>query len=114
VQLSVGHQNFPIRRNAEALRKLGPHVAGINPYMVKPRMFAEGAPKVLLKTAKDVYQRDSAAGFGEVDFPTAAAAWYAGKLRALVNGVDCFKRISVSVPADAVTTTTPIERMHNY
>ena len=69
----------------------------INPYIAqRSPLFAEGAASgyLLQRPDGDVWQWDLwQPGMGFVDFTNPAArAWYAGKLRALLDmGVDCFK-----------------------
>lgn len=96
--------------------------AWINPYIAeKSPLFAEGmANDYLLKTPTgDVYQVDDwQPGMGLVDFSNpAACAWYAGKLRALLDiGVDCFKTdFGERIPTGVVYHDgSDPERMHNY
>ncbi|HKT03301.1 MAG TPA: alpha-xylosidase, partial [Rugosimonospora sp.] len=94
----------------------------INPYIAqRSPLFAEGAARgYLLRRANgDVFQWDWwQAGMGLVDFTNPdARAWYAGKLRALLDmGVDCFKTdFGERIPTDAVyfDGSDPY-RMHNY
>ena len=94
----------------------------INPYIAqRSPLFAEAkaAGYLLKRTNGDVWQWDLwQAGMGLVDFTNPdAAAWYQGKLRALLDqGVDAFKtdfgeRIPLEV--DYFDGSSP-ERMHNY
>jgi alpha-D-xyloside xylohydrolase len=94
----------------------------INPYIAEASpLFAEGAEHgYLLQTPEgDVYQVDAwQPGLGFVDFTNpAACAWYAGKLRTLIDmGVDSFKtdfgeRIPTAV---RYHNNADPERMHNY
>jgi alpha-D-xyloside xylohydrolase len=94
----------------------------INPYIAqRSAMFAEGMAKgFLVRTANgDVWQWDRwQAGMALVDFTNPAArAWYAGKLRTLVEmGVDAFKSdFGERIPTDVVWHDgSDPERMHNY
>ncbi len=94
----------------------------INPYIAqRSPLFAEGSGKgYLLKRANgDTWQWDMwQAGMGLVDFTNPAArAWYAGKLRSLLEmGVDCFKTdFGERIPTDVVyhNGADPVQ-MHNY
>ncbi|MBT8226742.1 MAG: alpha-xylosidase, partial [Dactylosporangium sp.] len=94
----------------------------INPYIAqRSAMFAEGAERgyLLRKPNGDVWQWDRwQAGMGLVDFTNPEArAWYAGKLRALLDlGVDCFKSdFGERIPDDVVYFDgADPELMHNY
>jgi alpha-D-xyloside xylohydrolase len=94
----------------------------INPYIAqRSPMFAEGAAAgyLLRRPNGDVWQWDRwQAGMALVDFTNPhARAWYAGKLRALLEmGVDCFKSdFGERVPTDVVYFDgSDPERMHNY
>jgi alpha-D-xyloside xylohydrolase len=94
----------------------------LNPYIAqRSALFAEGAAAgYLVRTASgDVWQTDRwQAGMGLVDFTNPdACAWYAGKLRALLEmGVDCFKSdFGERIPTDVVWHDgSDPERMHNY
>jgi alpha-D-xyloside xylohydrolase len=94
----------------------------INPYIAqRSALFAEGAAAgYLVRTAGgDVWQTDRwQAGMGLVDFTNPdACAWYAGKLRALLElGADCFKSdFGERIPTDVVWHDgSDPERMHNY
>jgi alpha-D-xyloside xylohydrolase len=94
----------------------------INPYIAqRSYLFEEGRAAGYLVTRPDgsVYQRDDwQAGMALVDFTNPdAAAWYAGKLKALLEmGVDCFKTdFGERIPTDAVWHDgADPERMHNY
>ncbi|MFD0820527.1 alpha-xylosidase [Micromonospora zhanjiangensis] len=95
----------------------------INPYIAqRSAMFAEGAAAgyLLRRPNGDVWQWDHwQAGMALVDFTNPdARAWYAGKLRGLLEmGVDCFKSdFGERVPADDVVyfDGSDPERMHNY
>ncbi|GIF05686.1 alpha-xylosidase [Actinoplanes siamensis] len=95
----------------------------INPYIAqRSPLFAEGkANGYLVRTASgDVWQWDRwQAGMGLVDFTNPdARAWYAGKLRALVDmGVDAFKSdFGERIPVDGIVwhDGSDPERMHNY
>jgi alpha-D-xyloside xylohydrolase len=94
----------------------------INPYVAqKSPLFAEGMAKGYLvkKASGDVWQWDLwQAGMGLVDFTNpAAAAWYRGKLKALLDmGVDCFKTdFGERIPADVVWYNgADPQKMHNY
>jgi alpha-D-xyloside xylohydrolase len=101
----------------------GPRVCvWINPYIAETSpLFAEGAPAgFLLRTpGGDVYQTDQwQPGLALVDFTNPAArAWYAGKLKALLDmGVDAFKTdFGERIPLDVVYHDgSDPERMHNY
>lgn len=94
----------------------------INPYVAqKSALFEEGRQYGYLLKRPDgaVWQGDLwQAGMGLVDFTNPAArAWYADKLRALVNmGVDCFKTdFGERIPTAVVyhNGADPM-RMHNY
>jgi alpha-D-xyloside xylohydrolase len=94
----------------------------INPYIAqRSPLFAEGmAADYLVKRADgDVWQWDRwQAGMALVDFTNPdARAWFAGKLRALLDmGVDCFKSdFGERIPTDVVYFDgSDPERMHNY
>ncbi|RKN41294.1 alpha-xylosidase [Streptomyces hoynatensis] len=94
----------------------------INPYIgQKSPLFAEARHHGYLvrKANGDVWQWDMwQAGMALVDFTNPdARAWYAAKLRALVDqGVDCFKTdFGERVPTDVVWHDgSDPERMHNY
>ncbi|HVU11030.1 MAG TPA: alpha-xylosidase [Phototrophicaceae bacterium] len=94
----------------------------INPYIAEASpLFTEGAANgYLLKTASgDVYQVDFwQPGLAFVDFTNPAArAWFASKLRALIDmGIDSFKTdFGERIPADAVYFDgSDPERMHNF
>ena len=94
----------------------------INPYIAEASpLFAEGqAHGYLLHTpAGDVCQVDEwQAGQGFVDFTNPdARAWYAGKLKALIDmGVDTFKTdFGERIPTDVrYFDGSDPERMHNY
>ena len=107
----------------ERLHKKGLKIcAWINPYIAqKSPLFAEGMEKGYLVRRKDgrVWQWDLwQAGMGLVDFTNpGACAWYASKLRALMDmGVDCFKSdFGERVPTDVVWFDgSDPEKMHNY
>jgi alpha-D-xyloside xylohydrolase len=94
----------------------------INPYIAqRSPLFAEGLEHGYLVKRPDgsVWQWDKwQAGMGLVDFTNpAAAAWYAGKLRVLLDqGVDCFKTdFGERIPTDVewFDGSDP-QRMHNY
>ncbi len=94
----------------------------INPYIAEASpLFAEGAAQgyFLRNQDGDVYQVDHwQPGMAFVDFSNSEArAWYAGKLRALIDmGVDAFKTdFGERIPDDAVYANQgdPM-RMHNY
>jgi alpha-D-xyloside xylohydrolase len=94
----------------------------INPYIAQESaLFDEGMAHGYLLKRPDgsVWQWDMwQAGMGLVDFTNpAACAWYAGKLRALLEmGVDCFKTdFGERVPTDVVyfDGSDPL-KMHNY
>jgi alpha-D-xyloside xylohydrolase len=94
----------------------------INPYIAqRSSMFKEGEEQGFLVTKPngDVWQWDKwQAGMGLVDFTNPdACAWYAGKLKALLDmGVDCFKSdFGERIPTDVVwhDGSDPV-RMHNY
>src|SRR5579859_5479025 len=105
------------------LRARGLHVCvWINPYIAqRSPLFAEGqqAGYLLRRPNGDVWQTDQwQAGLGVVDFTNPAArAWFAGKLRALMDmGVDCFKTdFGERIPTDVVyhNGADPLG-MHNY
>jgi len=94
----------------------------INPYIAQQsRMFAEGVAGgyFVHKPDGDVWQTDLwQAGMALVDFTNPAArAWFAGKLRALVElGVSCFKSdFGERIPTDVVYFDgSDPERMHNF
>jgi alpha-D-xyloside xylohydrolase len=94
----------------------------INPYIAqRSALFAEGAEKGYLLQRPDggVWQWDRwQAGMALVDFTNPeACAWYAGKLKALMDmGVDCFKSdFGERVPTDVVWHDgSDPQRMHNY
>jgi alpha-D-xyloside xylohydrolase len=94
----------------------------VNPYIAqKSPLFAEGMAEgyLLRKPDGDVWQWDLwQAGMALVDFTDPAArAWYAGKLRTLLDqGVDCFKTdFGERVPVDvAWHDGSDPARMHNY
>jgi alpha-D-xyloside xylohydrolase len=94
----------------------------INPYIAqRSALFAEGMTGGYLvrKPDGDVWQWDRwQAGMALVDFTNPdARAWYAGKLRALMDmGVDCFKSdFGERIPLDvAYFDGSDPERMHNY
>ncbi|TDB76136.1 alpha-xylosidase [Micromonospora sp. KC723] len=94
----------------------------INPYIAqRSALFAEGAAAGYLVRTPDggVWQCDHwQAGMGLVDFTNPdARAWFAGKLRALLDmGVDCFKSdFGERIPTDVVWHDgAGPERMHNY
>jgi alpha-D-xyloside xylohydrolase len=94
----------------------------INPYIAQlSPLFAEGMANGYLvqRPNGDVWQWDRwQAGMGLVDFTNpAACAWFADKLRALVDmGVDCFKTdFGERIPADVVWHDgSDPQRMHNY
>ena len=94
----------------------------INPYIAqRSPLFAEGAERgyLLRRPDGDVWQTDQwQAGMGIVDFTNPdARAWYADKLRALLDlGVDCFKTdFGERIPTDVVWSDgSDPERMHNY
>ncbi|MDR2747418.1 MAG: alpha-xylosidase, partial [Treponema sp.] len=94
----------------------------INPYVAqKSPLFDEGMAKGCLvkRPNGDVWQWDRwQPGMGLVDFTNpAAAAWFAGKLKGLLDmGVDCFKTdFGERIPVDAVyyDGSDPLG-MHNY
>jgi alpha-D-xyloside xylohydrolase len=105
------------------LKERGLHISlWINPYIAqRSPLFAEGAARGYLvrKADGDVWQWDRwQAGMGLVDFTNPdACAWYAGKLRALLDmGVDCFKSdFGERIPTDVVyfDGSDPV-RMHNF
>jgi alpha-D-xyloside xylohydrolase len=94
----------------------------INPYIAQQSsMFGEGVEHgyFVRKPDGDVWQTDLwQAGMALVDFTNPAArAWYAGKLRQLIEmGVDCFKSdFGERIPTDVVYFDgSDPERMHNY
>jgi alpha-D-xyloside xylohydrolase len=94
----------------------------INPYIAqRSKLFAEGARHgyLLKRPNGDVWQWDRwQAGMALVDFTNPeACAWYADKLRALLDmGVDCFKSdFGERVPTDvAYFDGSDPQRMHNY
>ncbi|MFF3835537.1 alpha-xylosidase [Streptomyces sp. NPDC002458] len=94
----------------------------INPYIAqKSALFAEGAAHGYLvkRPNGDIWQWDLwQPGMALVDFTDPAArAWYADKLRALLDqGVDCFKTdFGERIPTDVVWHDgSDPERMHNY
>ncbi len=95
----------------------------INPYIgQKSPLFREGMAHgyLLKKTNGDVWQTDLwQAGAAVVDFTNpAAAAWYQGKLKALLDmGVDCFKTdFGERIPVRDIAYydgSDPV-KMHNY
>ena len=94
----------------------------INPYIAqRSALFREGVEGGFLVTKAngDVWQWDRwQAGMALVDFTNPdACAWYAGKLKALMDmGVDCFKSdFGERIPTDVVwhDGADPV-RMHNY
>ena len=94
----------------------------INPYIAQQSaLFAEGMAcgYLLRKPDGDVWQTDLwQAGMALVDFTNPAArAWFAGKLRALLDmGVSCFKSdFGERIPTDVVYFDgSDPERMHNF
>ncbi|GAB3913058.1 alpha-xylosidase [Microlunatus endophyticus] len=95
----------------------------INPYIAqRSALFAEGEQLGYLVRTTDggVWQTDLwQAGMGLVDFTNPDAyAWYAGKLKAVLDqGVDCFKTdFGERIPTDGVTwhDGSDPQRMHNY
>jgi alpha-D-xyloside xylohydrolase len=94
----------------------------INPYIAqKSPLFDEGMAKgfLLKRPNGDVWQWDRwQPGMALVDFTNpAAAAWYAGKLKALLDsGVDCFKTdFGERIPVDAAYYDgSDPQGMHNY
>jgi alpha-D-xyloside xylohydrolase len=94
----------------------------INPYIAqRSELFDAGRDLgYLVRTADgDVWQTDQwQAGMGLVDFTNPeACAWFAGKLRALLDlGVDCFKSdFGERIPIDVVWHDgSDPHRMHNY
>jgi alpha-D-xyloside xylohydrolase len=94
----------------------------INPYIAQQSvLFDEGVAGgyFLRKPDGDVWQTDQwQAGMAIVDFTNSAArAWFAGKLRALLAiGVSCFKTdFGERIPTDVVYFDgSDPERMHNY
>jgi alpha-D-xyloside xylohydrolase len=105
------------------LKERGLHISlWINPYIAqRSPLFAEGAARGYLvrRADGDVWQWDLwQAGMGLVDFTNPdACAWYAGKLRTLLDmGVDCFKTdFGERIPTDVVYFDgSDPGRMHNY
>ncbi|MEX3812886.1 alpha-xylosidase [Paraburkholderia sp. BR13439] len=94
----------------------------INPYIAQPSpLFAEGVAKgyLLRKPNGDVWQWNRwQPGQAIVDFTNPAAAqWYAGHLRRLLEmGVDCFKTdFGERIPTDVVYHDgSDPQKMHNY
>jgi alpha-D-xyloside xylohydrolase len=94
----------------------------INPYIAEASpLFAEGAAQgyLLHNREGDVYQADEwQPGLAFVDFTNpAACAWYAGKLKALLDmGVDAFKTdFGERIPTEVrYHNEADPERMHNY
>lgn len=94
----------------------------INPYVAqKSPLFDEGMAKGYLvkRPNGDVWQWDRwQPGMGLVDFTNpAAAAWFAGKLKGLLDmGVDCFKTdFGERIPVDVVYYNgADPQGMHNY
>ncbi|KPV48368.1 alpha-glucosidase, partial [Kouleothrix aurantiaca] len=94
----------------------------INPYIgQRSPLFAEGmrAGFLLRRPNGDVWQWDLwQPGMALVDFTNPdACAWYAGKLRALLDmGVDCFKTdFGERIPTDvAYHDGSDPQKMHNY
>jgi alpha-D-xyloside xylohydrolase len=94
----------------------------INPYIAqRSALFAEGmaAGYLVRRPGGDVWQSDNwQAGMALVDFTNPQArAWYAGKLRALLDmGVDCFKSdFGERIPTDVVYHDgADPERTHNF
>jgi alpha-D-xyloside xylohydrolase len=94
----------------------------INPYIAqRSYLFEEGRAAGYLVKNPDgsVWQWDRwQAGMGLVDFTNPeAAAWYAGKLKVLLDmGVDCFKTdFGERIPTDVVWHDgSDPQRMHNY
>jgi alpha-D-xyloside xylohydrolase len=94
----------------------------INPYVAqKSPLFDEAMARGYLvkRPNGDLWQWDRwQPGMALVDFTNpAAAAWYAGKLKALLDmGVDCFKTdFGERIPLDVVYYDgSDPERMHNY
>lgn len=94
----------------------------INPYIgQRSPLFAEGmrAGYLLRRPNGDVWQWDLwQPGMALVDFTNPeACAWYAGKLRALLDmGVDCFKTdFGERIPTDvAYHDGSDPQKMHNY
>jgi alpha-D-xyloside xylohydrolase len=94
----------------------------INPYIAQPSpLFAEGMAKgyLLRKPNGDVWQWNRwQPGQGIVDFTNPAAAqWYAGHLRRLLEmGVDCFKTdFGERIPTDVIYHDgSDPQKMHNY
>lgn len=95
----------------------------INPYIgQKSPLFREGMENgyLLKKENGDIWQTDMwQAGMGLVDFTNpAAAVWYQGKLKALLDmGVDCFKTdFGERIPVKGIgyyDGSDPV-KMHNY
>jgi alpha-D-xyloside xylohydrolase len=107
----------------DRLKKKGLRICvWINPYIAqKSHLFDEGMEKGFLvkKANGDVWQWDRwQAGMALVDFTNPeAAAWYAEKLKALLDmGVDCFKTdFGERIPLDVVWHNgADGEKMHNY
>ena len=105
------------------LKARGLHICvWINPYIAQQSsLFADGAAHgyLLRKPDGDVWQTDLwQAGMALVDFTNPAArAWFADKLRALLDmGVDCFKSdFGERIPTDAAYFDgSDPGRMHNY
>jgi alpha-D-xyloside xylohydrolase len=105
------------------LKDRGLHISvWINPYIAqRSALFAEGmaAGYLVRKPNGDVWQWDRwQAGMALVDFTNPRArAWYAGKLRALLElGVDCFKSdFGERIPTDVrYYDGSDPERMHNF
>ncbi|MDR1443350.1 MAG: alpha-xylosidase [Treponema sp.] len=94
----------------------------INPYVAqKSPLFDEGMAKgyLLKRPNGDVWQWDRwQPGMALVDFTNpAAAAWFAGKLKGLLDiGVDCFKTdFGERIPVDAAYYDgSDPQKMHNY
>ncbi|MDQ2693428.1 MAG: alpha-xylosidase, partial [Chloroflexota bacterium] len=105
------------------LKNRGLHICvWINPYIAQRSMLFDEAMQngyLLRKPDGDVWQWDMwQAGMGIVDFTNPeACAWYAGKLRGLINmGVDAFKTdFGERIPTDVVyhDGSDPF-KMHNY
>ena len=118
------HGNFPDpAAMLKRIKSKGVHVClWINPYIAEASpLFAEGMEQgFLLKTLEgDIYQRDEwQPGLAIVDFTNLQArAWYAGKLRALLEmGVDAFKTdFGERIPTQVCYYDgSDPERMHNY
>ena len=105
------------------LKARGLHICvWINPYIAqRSPLFAEGKANgyLIKRTDGSVYQTDDwQAGMAIVDFTNpAATAWYAGKLRLLLDmGVDSFKTdFGERIPTDVVYFDgSDPQRMHNY